>query len=221
MNEHAVQGDWQRETWERIGSPLSLQPGEMLYFRGDPADRVFYILKGRLRVFQLTRSGREVTLDVVEAGHIIGESAFVPGRDRPASIQAVNDVRLLAAPPEALWREIEAQPELAVRFLRQCSDTMDRLAQRFYEQCLLDRYGKVASFILDLTATDSPEKGTVGGNLPYTHGDIADSLGLNRTTVTGVLRRFENEGWIENGYGKLRVKDRRALSNFVRAQLEQ
>lgn len=221
MKQRTESGDWQRETWERIGSPLSLRPGEMLYFRGDAADRVFYIRKGRLRVFQMTRSGREVTLDVVEAGNIIGESAFVPDRARPASIQAVNEVRLLAAPAEALWRELEAQPQLAVRFLRQCSDTMDRLAQRFYEQCLLDRYGKVASFILDLTATDSPEKGTVGGRLPYTHGDIADSLGLNRTTVTGVLRLFEDRGWIENGYGKLYVKDRRALEDFVQEQLDE
>lgn len=210
----------QLAVWERIGSPAVLTPGEMLYFFGDPAENVFYIKKGRMRVFQMTPSGREVTLDVVEAGNIIGESAFVPNRGRPANVQAVNDVQLLSVPAEALWRELETQPELAVRFLRQCSDTMDRLAQRLYEQCLLDRYGKVASFLLDLTATDSPEKGTVGGNVPYTHENIADSLGLNRTTVTTVLRRFENEGWIENGYRRLRVRNREALAEFVHRQLE-
>ena len=205
---------------EGIGAPVHLQPGAMLYFRGDPADKVFYIEKGRLRVFQMTPAGREVTIDVVEAGHIIGESAFVPGSVRPASIQAVNEVRLISVRAEELRRLLRSEPELAMRFLEQCSDTMDRLAQRLNEQCLLDRYGKVASFMLDLTAKDSPERGTVGGVLPYTHEHIADSLGLNRTTVTGVLRRFENEGWIENGYGKVRVKDRRALEDFVAGQME-
>lgn len=209
----------EREVLEEIGTPVSVAPGEMIYFKGDPADKVYYIKKGRVRVFELTPSGREVTIDVVEAGHIIGESAFVPNRTRPTCIQAVNAVLLLSCRAQELLLRLSAEPELAVHFLQQCSDTMDRLAQRLYQQCLLDRYGKVASFILDLTATDSPEKGTVGGNLPYAHAHIADSLGLNRSTVSGVLGRFETEGWIENGYRHLRVKNRQALEEFVRGQL--
>ncbi len=209
----------EQELLAEMGAPMSLGPGEMLYFKGDPAEKVFFIQKGRLRVFELTPSGREVTLDVVEAGHIIGESAFVANRLRPACIQAVNDVSLISLRAPELLSRLAGEPELAVHFLQQCSDTMDRLAQRLYQQCLLDRYGKVASFILDLTATDSPEKGTVGGNLPYAHAHIADSLGLNRSTVTGVLRFFENNGWIENGYKRLRVKNRAALEEYVRRQL--
>lgn len=209
----------ERAQLERIGVAVGLQPGEMLYFQGDPADRVFYIKKGRLRVFQVTPSGREVTVDVVEAGHLIGESGLVPESLRPACIQAVNAVQLISVRTEELLRHLAAEPELALHFLQQCSETMDRLAARLYEQCLLDRYGKVASFMLDLTATDSPEKGTVGGILPYTHENIADSLGLNRTTVTGVLSRFENSGWIESGYRWVRVKDRAALEAFVQEQI--
>lgn len=207
------------EIFEALGTPMEASPGEMIYFKGDPANRVLYIKKGRVRVFDMTPSGREVTLDVVEAGHIIGESAFVPDRTRPACIQAVNTVQLLSVRTQELFAKFADEPELAVCFLQQCSDTMDRLAQRLYQQCLLDRYGKVASFILDMTATDSPEKGTVGGNLPYAHAHIADSLGLNRSTVTGVLRVFENNGWIENGYRHLRVKDRAALEEMLRRQI--
>lgn len=169
-------------------------------------------------MFELTPSGREVTIDVVEAGHIIGESAFVPNRTRSTCIQAVNAVLLSCRAQELLLR-LSAEPELGVHFLQQCSDTMDRLAQRLHQQCLLDRYGKVASLILDLTVTDSPEKGTMGGNLSYAHAHIADSLGLNRSAVSGALGRFETEGWIENGYRHLRVKNRQALEEFVRGQL--
>lgn len=204
-----------------LGTPLTIPPQGMVYFQGDPADKIYYIRKGRVRVFQNTASGREVNLDVVEAGHIIGESAFAPGQVRPACVQAVNTVQLVSFRQEDLTPHFQARPTLALHFLQQCSNTMDRLTSRLREQCLLDRFGKTASFILDLTATDSPEKGTVGGSLPYTHENIAESLGLSRSTVTMVLGRFEKLGWVKSGYGKLQILDREALTEFVRQQLAQ
>lgn len=193
----------------------------MIYMQEDLADLIYYIVKGRIRVFQNISSGREVTLDVVEAGHIIGESAFLPKALRPTCIQAINAVHLIGFRAADMIPYFQSEPQLALHFLQQCSNTIDRLSLRVHEQCLLDRYGKVASFILDITATNSPDKDTEDGNLPYTHENIADSLGLSRPTVTQVLRRFEQNGWITCGYGHVKVVDRQALALFVRQQREQ
>lgn len=202
----------------RIGTPQTVPPGNMIYFAGEKAEKVYYISKGRVRVFQHVSSGREVTLDVVEAGHIIGESAFVKDSVRPTSIQAVNQVQLLVCRVEDLLAYLGSEPELALHFLQQCSQTIDRLSGRLQEQCLLDRYGKVASFLLDLTAVDSPEKGTVGGVAPYTHENLADSLGLSRSTVSMVLKEFEKKGWVQGGYRQVKVTDREALAAFVKKE---
>lgn len=208
----------EKRLFAQIGQPLTVQPGHMIYMEGDEADKIYYIKKGRVRVFQSISSGREVNMDVVGAGQIIGESAFGDRKIRPTTIQAVNAVQLIAIPVADMIPYLQKEPTLALHFLQQCSDTMDRLASRLHEQCLLDRYGKVASFILDLTATDSLEKGTVGGILPYTHENIADSLGLSRSTVTAVLRKFEKDGWTESGYGWVKVVNRGALEAFVSSQ---
>ena len=61
----------------------------------------------------------------------------------------------------------------------------------------------------------------MGGVLPYTHENLADSLGLSRTTVTMVLKRFEAEGWLQSGYKYVKVLDRPALAEFVEEQKEQ
>lgn len=203
---------------ENIGQVLNYHPGQLIYMEGDPADKIFYIRKGRVRVYQSISSGKEVTLDVVGAGNITGESAFLKNQTRPTCIQAVNEVQLVAFRVSELLSYFQKDPEFALHFLQQCSNTMDRLCYRLHEQCLLDRYGKVASFILDLTETDSPATGTVGGVIPYTHENVADSLGLSRTTVTAVLRFFEEKGWLESGYRKVKVLDRQALSHFVEEQ---
>ena len=203
---------------KRSGVEMTFQTGQMIYMEGDEAERIYYIRKGRVRVFRNISSGREVTIDVVESGHIFGESAFVGDRTRPTCVQAVNQVRLVSCQVKDLLPHFQKEPRFALYLLQLSSDTMDRLTERLHDQCLLDRYGKVAKFILDVTSTGSQEKGTLGGVLPYTHENLADSLGLSRTTVTMVLKRFQEEGWLQSGYKFVKVLDREALEQFVEEQ---
>lgn len=203
---------------EEIGITFTVQPGHLIYMKGDPADRVYYIVKGRVRIFENLYSGREMTLDVVGAGRIFGESAFEGKGVRPACVEAVNKVTLISFRMAEVLPYFRIRAEFALHFLQLCSKTMDHLSARMEEQCLLDRYGKVASFILDVTEKDGKEKGTAGGVIPYTHEDLSMTLGLNRSTVTTVLKKFEQEGCVERGYGYLRVKDRQALEDVVERQ---
>ena len=203
---------------QEIGIKFTAQPEHIIYMKGDAADRIYYILKGRVRIFENLYSGREMTLDVAEAGRIFGESAFAENAVRPACVQAVNKVTLVSFRMTDVLPYFRKNAGFALHFLQLCSNTMDRLTARMEEQCLLDRYGKVASYILDETAPDSAEKGTKGGVLPYTHEELSVSLGLNRSTVTLVLKKFENEGWLERGYRLIKVLDRQALEKVIERQ---
>lgn len=201
-----------------IGIVYTMQPGHLIYMKGDPAERVYYIVKGRVRIFENLYSGREMTLDVVESGRIFGESAFVPENTRPACVEAVNKVTLISFRMTDVLPYFRIRAEFALHFLQLCSNTMDHLTARMEEQCLLDRFGKVASYILDVTEKNSEEKGTEGGVIPYTHEDLSVTLGLNRSTVTMVLKEFEQKGCLEKGYGYLKIKNRKALEEVVERQ---
>ncbi len=208
----------EQEVLERIGSSVEYAPGRMIYQKGDKAELLYFIKKGRVRIFDNIPSGREITIDVIEAGHIFGESAFYEGAFRPVNVVAVNQVTLIAVAVGKLLQELQSNPGITLHLLQMCSDSMNKLMTRVEEQCLLDRYGKAASYLLDVTSVESEEKGTVGGIVPYTHGDLADALGLNRTTVTAVLKYFDQKGWISCGYGQIRVVNREKLEAFVEEQ---
>lgn len=205
------------KVFERIGTQVIISPGGMIYMKGDRADKFYYIKKGRVRIFDNMPSGREITVDVIEAGHIFGESAF-GSPVRPINVQAVNEVILIVMDMQLLAGQMGENPTLALHLLQMCSDSMDRLMNRVEEQCMLDRYGKIASLLLDVTSVESEEKGTIGGNVPFTHGDIAEYLGLNRTTVSAILKYFDQKKWISCGYGKICVIERDKLQQFVESQ---
>lgn len=204
---------------EKLGTETLFSPQQMIYQKGEEAQTFYYIKQGRVRIFDKTSMGREITVDVIEAGYIFGESGFCGNAIRPVNVQAINHVTLISLPISLLQELIMEHPLLAFHLLQMCSDSMDRLMNRLEEQCLLDRYGKTASYLLDITAVESEDRGTLGGEVPYTHTSVANSLGLNRTTVTEVLKYFEQMKWIRCGYGKIQVLNREGLEKFVKEQM--
>lgn len=75
----------------------------------------------------------------------------------------------------------------------------------------MNRYQKVASFLLEETETDNPDKEIIEHCLPYSHDEIAMCLGMARPTVSHVLKAFEKEGWVRCAYRMVYVLDQEGL----------
>ncbi len=73
---------------------VRLADGEILFHRGEPGDAFYIIESGQIRVFTLDESGRELTLNTLEAGEAFGEMALLDGRPRSASVAAVGSTLL-------------------------------------------------------------------------------------------------------------------------------
>src|ERR1022692_4526148 len=56
---------------------LSLQKHEQAFSQGDPADAVFYVQKGQLKVTVISKNGKEATLALLAAGQFLGEDCMV------------------------------------------------------------------------------------------------------------------------------------------------
>lgn len=151
--------------FEKGGTSLVYAPGETIYLQGETADRLYFIKKGRVRAFHLTRNGKELTYEIIERGRIIGESSFLGKSAYPVSVSAVNQVELLACNLEQLRRIT-----------------------------LYDRYQKIASFLLHETAFPDKDRGVTPTGIPYTQEELAASLGLNRVTVSKVLSEWKAQG---------------------------
>ena len=81
-------------------------PGERVVAEGEPADSLFLVLSGTLRVLTVDAAGREIGLARLSAGDHFGEQALRPGPPSPrtATVRADDDVRLLEIPRALLLR---------------------------------------------------------------------------------------------------------------------
>lgn len=92
--------------------------GEAVFKEGDPSEDIFIVESGRVAISRETPFGTQA-LAHVESGSVFGEMNFIDGRTRSADAISVQESRLLRVKHAALQEIFEAEPRLALAFLRE------------------------------------------------------------------------------------------------------
>lgn len=191
--------------FKQAGTLIKYQPSDIIYMQEDATNNLYLILKGRVRVFLVSKDGQEITLDIIDQGRIFGESSFLLNTSRPVCVSAIDDVELISCNLETLYPTILESKELTLAIMRLLSSTNDHLTNQVKKAYFYNRHEKIAAFLLE------QNKKTI----PYTHEEIASLTGLNRVTVTKILNDFNQYGWIDLAYRKIIITDRNQLINYL------
>lgn len=97
--------------------PVSVEAGEIVIGQGDPADRLYLVRSGRLRVLVEDAEGLRAVREL-GPGAAIGELALLTGTPRSATVQAVRDSELLELDADVFHALLERDPGLAVAVAR-------------------------------------------------------------------------------------------------------
>lgn len=71
-----------------IGQPFSLAAGDYLFHEGDPGDHIFLLASGSMDAIMRLPAGRELELEPLRPGGLIGEMAMLAARPRRFSVRA-------------------------------------------------------------------------------------------------------------------------------------
>lgn len=181
------------------GRVEELPAGTNIFMQGDAASDLYLITKGRVRAFALSPAGKETTLEVMEAGRIFGELSLLSGSCRSVSIQTVTDCQIVTAATEKLLPLCLDSEELTMLIFRHMADACNYLTHQISRLVQYDSVQKVADFLL----CESESRKSAA--LPYTHQEIADSVSLNRVTVSRILSDFKEKDWIGSHYGSISI----------------
>src|ERR1043165_4354781 len=80
----------------RLGTRRRYPAGPTLFLEGDPPPEGLRPLAGEVKVLVGSAEGREVILDVYEAGSLLGELSVIDGKPRSATVSALSAVEVLA-----------------------------------------------------------------------------------------------------------------------------
>ena len=192
----------------QLAVPLQRGAGTTLQLEGDPADAMYVVVRGRVKIARLAARGREQVLMVVGAGQHFNAVPIFDGGPCPANAEALTDVELLALPGTGLRRIVAEQPALALALLREFTGRLRYMVNLVDELALHTVQGRVAQLLLDQAGR--AERGEAVE--PLTQAEMAAQLGTVREMVARTLKGFEVQGLIRVERGAIRVLDRAGLA---------
>lgn len=183
---------------------VAVRRGELLYEKGAPSDRLYGLISGQLKVFTAPEAGREISLDLIAPGELIGELAIIDGAPRHASVAALATSELAAIERCELARLLARRPELHATISAAAARSAARLAQRAEDTAFLSIERRLERALDDLAGRFGERVGE-GIRIRLRQQDIADMLGVSRESVSRALSAEVRHGRIALGRGSIVV----------------
>ena len=191
-----------------IAMPLQRPAGAFIQLEGDPADAMYLVLRGRVKITRMSASGREQVLNVIGVGGHFNTVPMFDGGACPANAQAIDDVALLALPRDRLQRVVEDHPTLALALLKEFTGRLRHLVNLVDDLALHSVQGRLAGLLLDQAA--AAERGEPA--VPLTQAEMAARLGTVREMIGRALKTFEALGLLQLDRGMIVLLDRAGLA---------
>jgi len=175
--------------------------------RGDPADGIYLVVGGSLRVFYITSRGREATLYHVQAGGtcILAITACYEGAPYPAWVEAGSKGASFVRVPTQLFRHcLDAETAFRDFVFAGLSGRIFELMTSIEEVQSTGVEQRVARLLVRRTGAD-------GEVVRITQVALASEIGTAREVVFRVLRAWTTQKLIRTGRGRIEVLRREAL----------
>ena len=201
--------------FEKAGKLQRYKKNEIIYFQEDPAEKFYLIKSGRVRIYLVSQEGTELTIDILRAGKVFGEASYFTYASRLTSVLAITDVELIAVDLDELMPYLIKYPELMVKMFHLMSFTIHNLSMQVHSIAFLQADKKVAKILIQLGHTFKKNKKDNSYNIDYTLEEIAQLIGSCRVTVTKILKKFVDEGFVLLEYRNIKVIDEKKLIEFL------
>jgi CRP/FNR family transcriptional regulator, cyclic AMP receptor protein len=200
-------------------SESAYQKDQIVYSQGEPADSVFYIRAGTIKVAVVTESGRQAVVAILRPGHFCGEDCLTGRRLRMATVTALTACVLTRLPAAGVVRALRHDPEFSEVFMAYLIERNIRMQEDRVDQLLNSTEMRLARLLLTLAGDRGGDR--PGATVPKLSQEmLAEMIGTSRTHVNLFMNKFRQLGLIEydaDPQGGIKV-NRTLLNMLLRAK---
>ncbi len=164
----------------------------VLFYQGDVARSVYLVIDGQVRVSLTNEDGKEVSLNVIGPGRLVGLCSMLDRGTQPATVSTACESHLAQFGRRDLreWYEREELAEKAL--IVELSRNLRHAYQKIGEHALMSVKARLFSALLEIAESDG-ELQAEGQDLVFvrpTHQELADRIGSSREVVSRVLKQL-------------------------------
>jgi CRP/FNR family cyclic AMP-dependent transcriptional regulator len=203
--EHLSQAE--REIVLKHGRRQVFYRGQTLFNQGGRHDGIYLIETGRIRVFYIAPSQREITLAYWLPGNFIGGPEIFDSGVHQWSGVASSNSSVIHLSGKVLRKLVVEIPNLAIGLIEGLTfkgKCYSALAQMLGTRSITERLAQLLLHLVDLYGLEDPEGVLI--NSALTHADLAHMVGATRQWITISLRRLHEKNIIISGRSRIIVR---------------
>lgn len=180
---------------------VELKKNQVLFSQGDPADAVFYIQKGHVKLTVVSQRGKEATVALLDAGNFVGESCIAAAeRIRMVTATALTRSALLRIEKKEMIRVLRKEHAFADVFVSFLLARNVRIQADLVDQLFNSSEKRLARILLLLAHFGKESKPE--NVIPKISQEVlAEMIGTTRSRVNFFMNRFRKLGFIEYNGG--------------------
>ena len=174
--------------------------GEVVFSQGDPADALFYVQRGKVKVTTLSSQGKEAVVAILGAGDFFGEGCLAGQPLRISTVAAIVDSSIARLAKADVIRVLQEQPTFSELFMAYLLARNVRMEADLIDQLFNSSEKRLARLLLLLAnfgKEGRPEKVVA----KISQETLAEMIGTTRSRVSFFMNKFRRLGFIEYNGG--------------------
>jgi CRP/FNR family cyclic AMP-dependent transcriptional regulator len=184
---------------------------QIVFSQGDPADAVFYVQKGKLKVTVVSDRGKEAVAAILDADEFFGEACMAGQTRRLVSVSAMTDAVVVRIEKPEMVRLVQEQSDFSQMFMSHILNRTIRVEADLIDQLFNSSERRLARLLL-LMAHYGKEGVLEPIIANISQETLAEMIGTTRSRVSFFMNRFRKLGFISyNGH----IEVHKSLLNLV------
>lgn len=189
----------------------------VVFHENDPASAFYMVKSGKVKIYKLSREGREQVLTILGEGQIFGDVPAFDGGPYPATAGTLEESELLLVRSGDFQALLKQHPDIAIKVIKVLGQRLRQAMELVRDLSFKQVPHRLAGLLLRLARESGDE--TADGlevDLGMSRQEIAEVVGTSRETVTRELKKMEKAGLIRIDRRKVLVADRERLEAWAR-----
>ena len=172
----------------------------VIYRQSMPADAVFYVMRGRVKMCVTSKQGKEAVVGIMGPGEFFGEGCLIGQPLRLATAKAMVDCEVMRVGKTEMMRVLHEEPTFGELFMKHLLTRNSRVEEDLVDQLFNSSEKRLARTLL-LLANFGKEGGPQPIVTKISQETLAEIIGTTRPRVSHFMNKFRKLGFIEyNGH---------------------
>lgn len=179
--------------------------GEWVYVHGDPADSIYLLQKGRMKITAFSEDGHEVVHEILGPGEIFGDTSTILHIPRTTSAQALEASLLCEICQKDFESLLRAYPELFLQLLKSMGRRLKKAEAQLLNVICHDVSTRVREALIDLIGGEPEMRPGQPIRVKITQHDLASLIGASRQKTWEALKELEDANVLKLMYRSILV----------------